>query len=333
MDDRKLQILGAIVEDYVSTREPVGSKNLIERHELGVSAATVRNDMSVLEEEGLIAQPHTSAGRIPTDKGYRAFVDHVAAVKPLSSPERRAIQSFLEDAGDLDDLLGRTVRLLSQLTHQVALVQYPALRQARVRHVELVKVSDSLLLVVLITEAGRVDQRTITLLHARDMAFYQDLRDQLNRTVAGRQVTELEASLTDLVTARPGADHESAQEVVDALRQLLEARTEDRIVMAGTANLARSAADFSRDVEPLLDLLEEQMVLLRLLTELRGETGRVQVRIGQELSDAALAQTSVVGTGYGGGSRLAILGPTRMDYVTGISSVQAVARYVSRFLQ
>ena len=150
MDDRKLQILGAIVEDYVSTREPVGSKSLLERHELGVSAATVRNDMSVLEEEGLIHQPHTSAGRVPTDKGYRAFVDHVAMVKPLSAAEKRAIRTLLEDAGDVEELLARTVRLLAQLTQQVAMVQYPARRQARIRHVELVKVADSLLLVVLI---------------------------------------------------------------------------------------------------------------------------------------------------------------------------------------
>src|SRR5699024_7155903 len=138
-DARKLHILGAIVEDYVATREPVGSKSLLERHELGVSAATVRNDMSLLEEEGLIHQPHTSAGRVPTDKGYRTFVARVAAVTPLSAPERRAIRALLEDAGDVEELLSRTVRLLAQTTQQVAMVQYPARRQARIRHVELVK--------------------------------------------------------------------------------------------------------------------------------------------------------------------------------------------------
>src|SRR5699024_5333050 len=125
-DARKLQILGAIVEDYVSTREPVGSQSLLDRHELRVSAATIRNDMSSLEEEGLIPQPYSSAGRVPTDKGYRAFVDHVASVKPLSAPVRRAIQTLLEDAGDVEELLSRTVRLLAQTTQQVAMVQYPA---------------------------------------------------------------------------------------------------------------------------------------------------------------------------------------------------------------
>ena len=327
-DERKLQILGAIVEDYVATREPVGSKSLLERHELGVSAATVRNDMSALEEEGLITQPHTSAGRVPTDKGYRAFVDHVAAIKPLSAPERRAIRALLEDAGDVEDLLARTVRLMAQLTQQVAMVQYPARRQARIRHVELVKVAESLLLVVLITESGRVDQRTIPVAPGRPAEFYAGLRDVLNRAV-----TDLTAPLADLLETLPLADRPAVVEVSEALVSLAAARAEGRIVMAGTANLARSAEDFARDVEPLLDVLEEQLVLLRLFTEMHASPGAVEVRIGSELRDRALNQAAVVGAGYGAGSHLAILGPSRMDYVTGISTVQAIARYVSRYLE
>ena len=115
-DERRLEVLRAIVADYVSSHEPVASKAIVERHSLGVSSATVRNDMAVLEDEGLIAQPHTSAGRIPTDKGYRVFVDRLAQVKPLSAAERRAVQSFLAGAVDLDDVLRRSVRLLAQLT-------------------------------------------------------------------------------------------------------------------------------------------------------------------------------------------------------------------------
>src|SRR5687768_4366444 len=120
LDDRKLAVLRAIVQDFVSTEEPVGSKALVERHNLGVSPATIRNDMAVLEEEGYIAQPHTSAGRVPTDKGYRLFVDRLASVKPLSAAERRAIQTFLDGAVDVDDVVHRTVRLLAQITRQVA---------------------------------------------------------------------------------------------------------------------------------------------------------------------------------------------------------------------
>ncbi|MEK9808975.1 MAG: DeoR family transcriptional regulator, partial [Candidatus Nanopelagicales bacterium] len=126
LEERRLAVLRAIVEDYVATREPVGSKALVERHALGVSSATIRNDMAALEDEGYIAQPHTSAGRIPTDLGYRAFVDRLAGVKPMSAAERRAIANFLAGAVDLDDVVARSVRLLAQITRQVALVQYPS---------------------------------------------------------------------------------------------------------------------------------------------------------------------------------------------------------------
>ncbi|MUH49199.1 MAG: heat-inducible transcriptional repressor HrcA, partial [Actinobacteria bacterium] len=125
MSSRRLEILRAIVDEYVATQEPVGSKSIADRHGLGISPATIRNEMAVLEEEGLITQPHTSAGRIPTDQGYRVFVDKLATVKPLSSAERRAIETFLEGALDLDDVVMRTVRLLADVTKQVAVVQYP----------------------------------------------------------------------------------------------------------------------------------------------------------------------------------------------------------------
>ena len=138
LDDRKLTILRAIVTDYVSMREPVGSRALVERYQLDVSPATVRNDMAVLEEEGYIMQPHTSAGRIPTDKGYRLFVDRLGAVKPLSTAERRAIETFMAGALDVDDVVRRTVRLLAQITQQVAIVQYPIVSGAIIRHVEIV---------------------------------------------------------------------------------------------------------------------------------------------------------------------------------------------------
>lgn len=161
LSERRLEVLRAIVQDYVGTEEPVGSKALTERHSLGVSPATVRNDMAALEEEGFIAQPHTSAGRIPTDKGYRLFVDKLTAVKPMTGPERRAIQNFLDGAVDLDDVVGRTVRLLAQLTRQVAVVQYPSLTRSTVRHVELLSLAAARVMLVLITDTGRVEQRMI----------------------------------------------------------------------------------------------------------------------------------------------------------------------------
>jgi heat-inducible transcriptional repressor len=175
-DDRRLAVLRAIVEDYVATQEPVGSRALVERHQLGVSPATIRNDMAVLEEEGLIAQPHTSAGRVPTDKGYRLFVDRLTAVKPLSPAERRAIGTFLEGAVDLDDIVSRTVRLLAQITRQVAVVQYPSLTRSTLRHVEILPVPPSRIMLVVITNTGRVEQRVVDTSGSVDETLLADLR-------------------------------------------------------------------------------------------------------------------------------------------------------------
>ena len=163
LDERKLAVLRAIVEDYVSTTEPVGSKSLVDRHGLDVSPATIRNDMAVLEEQGFIVQPHTSAGRIPTDKGYRLFVDRLSTIKPMSGAERRAIETFLAGAYSLDDVVARTVRLLAQLTRQVAVVQYPSLSRSAVRHIELVPLAPPRVMLVLITDTGRVEQVVVEL--------------------------------------------------------------------------------------------------------------------------------------------------------------------------
>src|SRR5687767_8664697 len=238
-EDRKLEVLRAIVEDYVSTQEPVGSKALVERHNLGVSPATIRNDMAALEDEGYIAQPHTSAGRIPTDKGYRLFVDQLSTVKPLSTPERRAIQSFLGGAADLDDVVGRTVRLLAQLTRHVAVVQYPSLTRATVRHVELVALSTTRLMLVLITNSGRVEQRVIDLPGFVDDDVLADLSARLNVAIGGQRLTDVPSLLADLPES-VAADHKMlARAVLATLFETLIERGDERVVMAGTANLAR----------------------------------------------------------------------------------------------
>ena len=164
MPGRQLEILKAIVDEYVATEEPVGSKTLAARSGLGVSPATIRNEMAVLEDAGLITQPHTSAGRIPTNKGYRVFVDQLAEVKPLSTAERKAIENFLDGATDLDDVISRTVRLLAQVTKQVAVVQYPSLIKANVHHIELVLLNPNRIMIVLITDTGRVEQKMVELI-------------------------------------------------------------------------------------------------------------------------------------------------------------------------
>lgn len=240
MSSRRLEILRAIVDEYVATQEPVGSKSIADRHGLGISPATIRNEMAVLEDEGFITQPHTSAGRIPTDLGYRLFVDKLATVKPLSSAERRAIESFLEGSSDLEELLKKSAKLLADITKQVAVVTYPTL--------------------------GELQSR-------------------------------------------------------------------DKMAISGTAHLARSGDDLGLTLSPILEALEEQVVLLRLLNEVHPT---VHVRIGSEQSETNLQTTSLVTVGYGLDSAqlgaVGVLGPTRMDYAGSIAAVDAVARYVGRFI-
>jgi|APCry1669189733_1035249.scaffolds.fasta_scaffold00709_5 transcriptional regulator of heat shock response len=238
MQERQLEILRAIVDEYVATQEPVGSRVIAEKHSLGVSPATIRNEMALLEEQGLITQPHTSAGRIPTNSGYRVFVDKIAEVKPLSSAERRAIETFMGNADTLDDLLVRTAKMLAQLTNQVAVIQYP---------------------------------------------------------------------------------------------------DEDKVILAGTANLARNnSQEPAGSIYPVLEALEEQVVLLRLLAD---ATSEVQVRIGDEQGEKNLESTSLVTTQYAPpgsssshGGALGVLGPTRMNYASTMATVNAVARYIGRFI-
>lgn len=333
-EPRRLEVLRAIVEDYVHSREPVGSKALVERHKLGVSSATIRNDMAALEEEGLIAAPHTSAGRIPTDKGYRLFVDQISAVKPLSAAERRAIQALLNGADDLDDILERTVRLLSQLTNQVAVVQYPHWNSAAVRHVEFVLLAPRQLLIVLIAETGKVEQRVIETGQDITDANVAELRAAFLAKCVGTSLSALPRVLPLVLGSVPAQLQPVAQRAATALEALSQAAKEDRIVLAGTANLARSNVDFPLSIGPVLEALEEQVVMLRLLSEMAQDARGVAVSIGRENAYDSLAEASVVATAYGPDStaKIGILGPTRMDYPTTMAAVRAVARYLSKIL-
>ena len=237
---RRLEILRAIVDEYVATQEPVGSKYIADKTSLGLSPATIRNEMAVLEDEGLITHPHTSAGRIPTDLGYRVFVDKLATVKPLSGPERRAIETFLDEANNLEQLMKRSAKLLADLTTQVAVITHPMIG---------------------------------------------------------------------------------------------ESSSSGKMTISGTANLARSGEDLGTSLSPILEALEEQVVLLRLMGDANEN---VQVRIGGEQSETNLRQTSLVTVGYGADNSpigaLGVLGPTRMDYAGSMAAVTAVARYVGRYI-
>ena len=336
-DDRRFEVLRAIVADFVSTKEPIGSKSLVERHNLGVSSATVRNDMAVLEAEGYIAQPHTSSGRVPTEKGYREFVDRLDDVKPMSSAERRAILSFLESGVDLDDVLRRSVKLLAQLTRQVAIVQYPTLSTSTVRHLEVVALTPARLLLVVITDSGRVDQRIVELGDSIDEGQLAQLRERLGQALEGKPITAASIAVSDLASQLVG--HGQLGDAVGrsstVLLETLVEHSEERLVLGGTSNLTRNTADFGGSLRSVLEALEEQVVVLRLLG-VQQEAGKVTVRIGHETAAEQMAGTSVVSTTYGSSGKvfggMGVVGPTRMDYPGTIANVAAVTLYIGEVL-
>ena len=335
--ERSLEVLRAIVQDFISSNQPVGSKALLDRHPLGVSAATIRNDMALLEEEQLITAPHTSSGRIPTEKGYRLFVDRLNEVKALSSAEKNAIDNFLNQANDLDDVVERTARTLSSLTNALALVQYPSLGKSSVRHIELIPLSENRALLMLIADSGRVQQLQVESENAIDDELIQEIRGRLNGMLAGSQLSSVRSKLSLLAGEFSPQRRVFVERVLDALISLVEANRQEKLVVSGAANLAKHDEDFSGELSRVLEAIEEQVVLLKLLDELHADQHGVGLRIGSELGVQGLSRASIVVTGYESRgtevAKLGVLGPTRMDYSANIASVRAVARYLTRILE
>lgn len=344
---RRMLVLRAVVEDYIRSQEPVGSTSLTRNHHLGVSSATVRNDMAALEDEGYLVQPHTSAGRVPTEKGYRYFVDRLATVVPLSPAQRRAIGNFLGGSVSLEDTLQRAARLLARITGQVAVVASPALSKSTLRHVEIVPVSMNKLLAVIITDTGRVAQHTLEVHPLPSTELLATFSETANARCAGQSLT---LAAKTIVTLGKTVEHGELSALAQALSRALTSMAEDEqatdMYMAGTSKLAHQHS--GTEMAPLLDALEEQVVIMRLMNSLSEEVTEngVGVAIGSETHTPELMHASVVTSGYGhinatisegsasaqAGKPVAFvgsIGPTHMDYVTTMAAVRAVARYLT----
>ena len=297
---RRMLVLRAVVEDYIRSQEPVGSTSLTRDHDLGVSSATIRNDMAALEDEGYLIQPHTSAGRVPTEKGYRYFVDRLATVVPLSEAQRRGINSFLSGSVSLKDALQRSARLLSEITGQVAVVASPSLAKATLRHVEMVPVAMTTLLAVVITDTGRVAQHGLTIASMPAVDEINRLSNTVNEQCDGLSLSKSAETVRSIAAS---AGYESVRGVADALADAFESMALDEraneLYMSGTSHLAHSRP--LADLAPLFDALEEQVVLMKLMSNLSEETNAsgVGVAIGSEMHTPGLLHASVVSSGYG----------------------------------
>lgn len=338
---RRMLVLRTIVEDYIRSHEPVGSTALVRNHHLGVSSATVRNDMALLEDEGYLEQPHTSAGRVPTEKGYRYFVDRLTGVAPLSAAQRQGIRDFLDGSTNLQDTLQRAARLLASITGQIAVVTAPSLTKTHIRHIEFVAMSMNTVLLIVITDAGRLAQHMITVrtmpsadeLHYLGV-FVNSICDGLSFHQAARQLHDHRYDYD------AGHHTQLIETVAEALSAMSDEEHAGDLFMSGVSRLAERS--ITAELAPLFDALEEQVVLMRLMTTRSAGGPHVSVAIGSETHTPGLLHASVVSSGYGMSEDddtepepvafVGSIGPTHMDYAATMSAVQAVARYLTNFL-
>jgi heat-inducible transcriptional repressor len=336
LDDRKRRVLHAIVAEYVATGQPVGSQRVVQAARLDVSSATVRNEMAALEELGLIHQPHTSAGRVPTDRGYRVFVEDLRDLPPtgrVSGKQEELIAGLLTEAHDVDDLLTRTTAVLSQLTRLVSLVIAPAIDASRLKLIELVSLSPQSALLLLVADTGRVTKRVLELPDPVAEPDLDRVRTVLSEHVRGRRMGEVHEAVTGLRDQAPPELRGILAAVADVTATAITDETLHRIFVSGRAALADEGSFERDDLSRVLSLLEEQTTLARVLDASAVDDGPT-VRIGRENEVEDLHSASLVAQRYQlitAGS-LGVLGPTRMDYASVLAAVRAVAQHLEATL-
>ena len=331
LSDRRQRVLAALIEEYVARALPVGSRTLTERYRLGVSPATVRNELSVLEDGGYIVQPHTSAGRVPTDAGYRAFVDNLLAEQGEDAQDercRQAAEELRRSAGELDELIDRTSAALMRLTDCLSVVLAPSVQRMRIKQLSLVSLSPRHAIVVVVTEEGRVANRHIEFSEDVDPESLAEVQRLLADVFGGRSSEEIERGLASSMAE---AFRNPLVRVV--LDEVLLCLQESRIGRAHHSGLSSLMVqpEFSHTdaLLPVMQVLEDETVLLHILDDAASCTaGMPSVRIGRENGSSQLAGVSVVASRYGSGPSagvVAVIGPTRMDYSKTISAVRMAA--------
>lgn len=336
LDERKRLILHAIVTEHIATGQPVGSSRVVDVASLDVSAATVRNDMVVLEELGLIQQPHTSAGRVPTDRGYRVFVEDLGGLVPparVDGQQEELIGGLLSSAYDVDDLLTRTTAVLSQLTRLVSLVIAPAINASRLKLIELVSLTSQSALLLLVADTGRVSKRVLELAEPVAESDLERVRTVLAEQVRGRRLGEVHDAVAGLVDQAPPELRDVLAAVREATATSMTEETLHRIFVSGRAALADEGSFERDDLSRVLSLLEEQSTLARVLDATTVEGGPA-VRIGSENEVEDLRSASLVAQRYQlvTAGALGVLGPTRMDYASVLATVRAVAQQLEATL-
>ncbi len=332
--ERRIHVLKAIVVEHVATRGPVSSKTVARDHVGGVSSATIRSDMSALEAEGLIHQPHVSAGRVPTDAGYRQFVDHLDVPTKRRDVVRADIRSALAKAPNAEETVVKAVRLLTQLTGQAAIAEFPDLSLAGVKRIQVIDLLPPRFMVLVVSTSGRVAERNFQLDQSDlDDEDLQVVSKALTNAAADKTVHEIRQALRTAGANLPAHLQPVTRAAAQAVREILKPLGVAKVVSGGGANLVKDA-DALTDPAALLAALEDQEDLIGALTSLHVRP--VDVSIGEEHQSPSLAEASLVSATYAVPEtdtvHVGVIGPTRMDYPLSLAATKAVAECLSELL-
>lgn len=332
---RKMAVLRAVVEEYVRSGEAVGSETIAERAGLGVSSATIRNEMAALEELGYLSHPHTSAGRIPTDLGYRRYVDTLPpGGGRLRDPQRRAIAGFFTEAMvDLEEVLRGTTQLLSRLTQYAGLAVPPGIAEEPILRVELIDMG-SAVMVLVVGQHGRIEKTIVDRPAGLDGQSLESLERRLADAVRSKTLPDAQARSLKLAGESQAAEREVLLAVCDVMTEMQQGGGSAHVLVGGVANLADEAAHWRREtVRRLFEALERESELLRLLRDASAGGADVSVTIGGEHPSTGEWEASIVAAPFHAGDAqvgtIGVVGPTAMDYYTVVASVRAVARRLS----
>lgn len=338
MDERKQKVLLAIVQDYIATAEPVGSRTIAKKYGLGVSPATIRNEMADLEEMGYIEQPHTSSGRVPSVRGYRYYVDYLMKKQDLTREEEDLIRSEMETkARDVGKVIQRTGQLLSQMTSYTAMVLTQQLGPGTFKHVQLVPMHLSQTMVIVVMDNGAVYHRMIETPDSILASDLDTLSKVLNAKLQGLTMESIKLTLLKELYFEMGKHKHILDLALELIQDSLALKKEDKIYLGGVFNMLTQPEFHNVEkVKTMLSILDQEKLLCELLSGESRDEG-VTIRIGGEIKDYDIKDYSVVAAPYTLSGRkvgtVGVLGPTRMDYAKVISVMDYLTKNLSRALE
>ncbi|MEI7028069.1 heat-inducible transcriptional repressor HrcA [Paenibacillus sp. y28] len=332
LTERQRLVLSAIVDDYIRSAEPVGSRSISKRGEVGFSAATIRNEMSDLEELGFLEQPHTSAGRIPSHKGYRYYVDHLVQLRGLDSREKSMLKVFFaEKMEETEQVVQQAAMILSSLTNYTSIVLGPEMFNTTLKHLQIVPLNEKTAVAIIVTNTGHVENKTVTIPDNLPIEELEKFVNLLNAKLKGVSLLHFRAKLYNEISSEMSKYVSQYEELLHMLENVVEPGDEDRIFVSGSTNIL-TQPEF-RDVDKvkgLLDLFAQPMTLMKLF---HSVPEGIQVRIGAENENEAISQCSLITATYSVGGQslgtIGIVGPTRMEYGKVISLLDLISRDVS----